>query len=121
MYKTENISLKFLRKYNFNSLQNVFENFLQIFITLSKHIINMFHGFALAYLTTGSLRPILLIFPLFCEPRARACTLYHSTCAMQVRPHLSIFKLTDTRSEARHETCSSSRSCDRNFFTFKFC
>ncbi len=61
------------------------------------------------------------IFPLFCEPRARACTLYCCACATQVHSHLSFFKLfTDTRSEAGHETCSSSWSCDRNFFLIYF-
>ncbi len=48
----------------------------------------------------------------------RACTLYHSAYVAQVRSHLSFFKLvTDTRSEAGHETCSSSWSCYRNFFS----
>ncbi len=69
------------------------------------------------------------IFPLFCKPRVRGCTitrawvctvmrawtLYHSTCLVQVRSCLSFLKLfTDMRSEAGHETCSSSWWWDRN-------
>ncbi len=45
----------------------------------------------------------------------RSCTLYHYACAAQVCSHLIFFKLTDTRSEVGHETCSSSWSFDRNF------
>ncbi len=104
------------------------------FVNLQENNFNMFHVL---------LWPTLLlvfiayptIFPLFCESWVRvctttqaqaytvtrACTLYHCACALQTRLPLSFFRLyTDTKSEAGHETCSSSWLCDRNIWMFFF-
>ncbi len=55
------------------------------------------------------------IFPLLCESLVQVCTLYYFSCAANVHSYFSFLKLyTSTRSEAGHETCSSSWSCGRN-------
>ncbi len=65
------------------------------------------------------------IFPWFCEPQTRGCTATQACTVTQALHCITacgastfafkFFKLfTNMQSEAGHETCSSSWSCDRN-------
>ncbi len=85
------------------------------------HQFNMFHVFALAYLTTVFLWPTLLFFHCFASHKREPvhCTTAHARCkCVYIISFLKLF--TSTPGRVGHETFSSSWSCDKSFFFYYF-